>query len=128
VASARCPRCAIDYPTTFRTCLVKECRATLHHSPYGTSDANWEARVKVRNGNGGIEIRVDRNGQCWVSGSDVELLEYAVTVGDILDLGGTFYEVNGYSRPRDAYWLEEVIVEGAAESLEPHMFLGTTET
>lgn len=124
MASQRCPQCAINYPANFLTCLVKDCRTALLTSPHGVADPGWQEKVSKRNAQGGVDIHTDRRGQTWISKSDAERLAYIVEIGTILEVGDTFFEVSGWSPTKEAYWLEEVIVDGAADSLEPAMFLG----
>lgn len=67
----------------------------------------------------------DSGDRLWVTHTDLLANGYrSVTEDSIFWLNGRFYEAQGYSDGGGAWLVEEVVVEGAAESLEPQMFGG----
>ncbi len=67
----------------------------------------------------------DSGGRLWVTHADLLANGYrAVTEDTILYINHTFYEAQGFAEPAGAWLIEEVTMEGAADSLEPHMFSG----
>ena len=123
MAASVCQRCGITFPDHHKTCLVTECRSPLLFSPVGKADLDWSEQVMKRNMQGGAAIITDHHGQTWLSDEDANLLGYTMALGAILELAGDFYEVNGRHRD-NGWWVGKIVIEGAAESLEPRMFRG----
>jgi hypothetical protein len=67
----------------------------------------------------------DSGDRLWVTHADLLSNGYrAVTEDTILYINSKFYEAQGFSDSGGAWLIEEVIVDGAADSLEPSMFGG----
>lgn len=63
------------------------------------------------------------DGQLWFGHHELIGIGYKhLEPGKIVLVGGRFYELNGYSQKWNAWWIEEIPVDGAADDLTPEMF------
>lgn len=70
----------------------------------------------------------DSGDRLWVTHADLLKNGYrAVTEDSILYLNEKFYECQTYSNRAGSWLIEEVLVDDAAESLEPHHFNASSE-
>lgn len=65
----------------------------------------------------------DSGERLWVTHADLLANGYrSVTEDTVLYINGRFFEAQGYADAAGAWLIEEVKVDGAANSLEPSMF------
>ena len=123
MAANRCVVCSINFPPHITQCPV--CEESLLLSPYSLADENWEdaARSLLEEGPEFMFIffelyphKADNNvptrlesGQLWVDHRHVLEAGYGgVEDGTILFLNNIFYEVQGWSNKREAWWIQEI--------------------
>ena len=130
--------CGINYPPFIAVCRAcgDNTWALSKHSP----DENWQELAQMhkqrieddappplyphRHDNE-APVYKDSGGRLWVTHADLLENGYrSVTEDTILYLNGKFFEAQGYSDNGGAWLIEEVVVDGAADSLDPSMFGG----
>ena len=133
--SKRCTICGINYPVFVAQCRVAECQETTWPLLNDDPDEDWQEQVARRNSNEELvspyphppdaraRIYRDENERLWVTHAELLHVGYRnLTDDSIIFVNGSFYELQGYAGAAGAWWLEEVVVDGAADSLEPGMF------
>lgn len=136
VKARRCSMCGINYPPFVAVC--RACGEDTWAINRGEPDANWQELVSMheqriaadapaspyphRHDNEAPIYR-DARGLLWVTHTDLLGNGYrSVTEDMILYINGKFFEAQGFSEGAGAWLIEEVQVDGAADSLEPSMF------
>lgn len=63
------------------------------------------------------------NERLWIKHDDLLGVGYLNMEPDkVVFVNGAFYELQGYHRPTQSWWVEEIVTEGAADHLTPQMF------
>jgi hypothetical protein len=139
VKSRRCSLCAINYPTYVRQCKVKDCGEPTWPVTKSMADDDWQDRVKMLDAQNESSEPTEASpyphppdarariykakDKLWVTHAELLHAGYRnLTEDSIVFLNENFYELQGYAEGAGAWWIAEVVTEGAAESLEPWMF------
>lgn len=144
IKSRRCSICGINFPPYVAVCRVKKCgETTWANSKHGPDD-DWSELVAMhdkRNADdeapsvyphhhdNSAKVYRDSGDRLWVTHEALLGNGYrAITEDTIVYLNEKFYELQVFAQKAGAWLLEEIVVDGAADSLEPSMFSGPAET
>ena len=138
IKSRRCSTCGINYPPFVSVCRV--CEEETWANSRATPDEDWTQLVEMhkKHRDDGVppsiiphrhdnqaRIYKDSEGRLWVT--HAELLDNGYRFIDdstIVFLNGKFYECVVYVDKAGSWWIKEIVVDGAADHLEPAMFAG----
>jgi hypothetical protein len=130
--------CGINYPPFVAVCRVADCEEDTWANNKVAPDEDWTQLVAMHdkmNEAGGppspyphradsqAKIYRDVNDRLWVT--HAELLENGYKFVDdetVVFLNEKFYECMAFVEVSGGWWIREIVIDGAAESLEPSMF------
>lgn len=136
IKSRRCSMCGINFPPFVAVC--RACGDNTWPIQKIDPDENWQELVAMHQRNiednepesifphradNAANVYRDRGNRLWITHADLLANGYqSVTEDTILYINGKFYEAQGYAETPASWLIEEVIVDGAADSLEPSQF------